>query len=354
MKIDTSRRERPVCTVIMPVYNARAYVGDAIGSILKQTFSDFEFLIFDDCSQDGTIEIIKSFHDARINFFQSKQHQGYLPYLNEGLRLAKGSYIARMDADDVSFPKRLRTQVDFMNSHPNIAAVGTWVMRKEQNKRFLIRKKTDPDIVRCELLFNNPLVHSSAMVRTACIRRHKIAYDEHFYTAEDYKMWLDISRVADLANIPRILLMYRTHPAQTGNVSMQKQRGMCKNIVAIQLERLGINATPDEIEKHTKINHEMLHIPLETKSEWFARLEEANKQRMVYNNNAFARALSENWTYNCFTNKKVAGWLKILFKKGLVIKRSSMFFCWNTIYSLFWILREARVSQVIASLKKRA
>ena len=116
----------PKVTVLMPVYNARFYLSKAISSIINQTFKDFEFLIFNDGSTDNSADIIYSYNDRRIRFFNSEQNFGYVYHLNYGIEIAKGEYIARMDADDISFPTRLEKQVAFMDKNPEVGVCGTW------------------------------------------------------------------------------------------------------------------------------------------------------------------------------------------------------------------------------------
>ena len=104
----------PKLTVLMPVYNSAKYLRQAIDSILTQTFSDFEFLVFDDGSTDKSLEIISSYQDSRIHVFQSDKNYGHVFHLNRGLEMANGEYIARMDADDISHHERLEYQVKFL------------------------------------------------------------------------------------------------------------------------------------------------------------------------------------------------------------------------------------------------
>ncbi|HAS7841575.1 TPA: glycosyltransferase family 2 protein, partial [Vibrio cholerae] len=118
----------PKISVVMSVYNGEKYLGEAIDSILKQTFSDFEFIIINDGSTDKTLEIIKSYmkKDDRI-VLVSRENKGLIVSLNEGLDLAKGQYIARMDADDISIKSRFEKQIEFLDSNPDIGVCGTWV-----------------------------------------------------------------------------------------------------------------------------------------------------------------------------------------------------------------------------------
>jgi len=116
----------PKVTVLMPVYNGERYLNEAVDSILGQTFTDFEFLIIDDASTDKTPEILRSYDDPRIRVVTNEENLGLSKSLNKGLALARGEFIARMDADDVSYPYRLQVQHEFMTQHPGAGVIGSW------------------------------------------------------------------------------------------------------------------------------------------------------------------------------------------------------------------------------------
>lgn len=110
----------------MPVYNAQEYIREAIDSILNQTFSDFEFIIINDGSTDNSVEIIKNYNDPRIVLVDNTENKGLVSVLNQGLQLAQGEYIARMDADDISLPNRFMEQVNYLDKHPQVGILGAW------------------------------------------------------------------------------------------------------------------------------------------------------------------------------------------------------------------------------------
>ena len=120
-----SEAVQPKISVVMPAYNAENYIREAIDSILAQTFRDFEFLIIDDGSTDHTVEIIRSYSDSRIRLYQNERNMGVAATLNRGLDLARGEYIARMDADDISLPERFAKQAAYMDAHPDVAVCGS-------------------------------------------------------------------------------------------------------------------------------------------------------------------------------------------------------------------------------------
>ncbi|MCP8319033.1 MAG: glycosyltransferase, partial [Candidatus Methylarchaceae archaeon HK01B] len=116
----------PKITILMSVYNGEKYLREAIDSILNQTFKDFEFLIINDGSTDRTVEILRSYHDSRIKIITNEKNMGLTKSLNKGLKIARSEYVARMDADDISYPRRLEVQYEYMKKNPDVGIVGSW------------------------------------------------------------------------------------------------------------------------------------------------------------------------------------------------------------------------------------
>ena len=162
----------PSVSVVMPVYNEERYLPQAIESILGQTYQDIEVIIVNDGSSDRSEDIILSYHDPRIRYVK-QDNRGLAVSLNHGLSLARGEYIARMDADDVSFPLRLERQVSFLENNAAYVLVGTWaeIWSEEQKTRRIHKHPSSDALLRTFLLFDNPFVHSSVMFRTEVARR---------------------------------------------------------------------------------------------------------------------------------------------------------------------------------------
>jgi len=205
----------PLVSVVMSVYNSDQYLNEAIESILNQTYKNFEFIIIDDGSTDESLEVIKKYkaEDDRIVLI-SRENKG-LPYsLNEGISMAKGEYIARMDADDISLPDRLMEQVHYMVSNPGIGICGTWAEVFGDGISFSILKHPEKH---CELfpklLFSVCFVHPSVMFRTSIIMGQSDRYNEEYVCAQDYELWLKLIKKTEFGNIPKVLLKYR----QTSN-----------------------------------------------------------------------------------------------------------------------------------------
>jgi glycosyltransferase involved in cell wall biosynthesis len=213
----------PVISVIMPVYNAEKYVYEAIDSILKQTFADFEFLVFNDCSTDSSKEIILSFQDPRIRFIDSTVNTGYVKHLNEGLLQAKGQYIARMDADDVADPMRFLQQVQYLNENEEVAVCGSWIQFIGSQEGIVEYSVDHIDIVTHLFLFGNAMAHPAVMMRSEVIRKYQLSYEAALEPAEDYELWYRISSVAKLYNIPNVLLKYRMHDRNESVLKRSKQ-----------------------------------------------------------------------------------------------------------------------------------
>jgi glycosyltransferase involved in cell wall biosynthesis len=202
----------PKVSVVMSVHNEERYVSKAIQSILEQTFDDFEFIIIDDGSTDGTTEILSNYQqkDTRIRVLRHQSKKGLAQSLNEGIRIARGRYIARMDADDISLPTRLEKQVAFLDMHPEVGLVGTLCYEVDEND-VIVRKWSLPSStsdVRKALLDLNPLVHTSVMVRKEVFDEIGY-YNETLQYSQDYELWLRIARQYEIANLPEPLVMLR-------------------------------------------------------------------------------------------------------------------------------------------------
>jgi glycosyltransferase involved in cell wall biosynthesis len=201
----------PAITVLMPVYNAGRFVSDAVQSILAQTFQDFEFLIIDDGSADGTGDVVAGFRDERIHLVR-RPHAGLVAQLNFGIEEAAAPLIARMDADDISDPRRLEVQYRFMQDNPSIGVISSWyVLRDDRKKTSLVKRLPEADVgVRSMLPVFCPFVHSSVMYRKEIVQQAG-GYSAAAFPNEDYELWLRLSGHTSFANIGEPLLIKRKH-----------------------------------------------------------------------------------------------------------------------------------------------
>lgn len=226
----------PEITILMPVRNGEKYIKESIDSILKQTFTDFELLIMDDGSTDRTVERIERYTDERIRLIRKKHN--FIRNLNEGLELALGAYIARMDADDIMHTERLRIQLKRMKKNPNITVCGTWakIFSDKGNERNVFHFGHE---IICEpvleLLKYNMLLHPSVMVKKEFLFNHHIKYQNYPYV-EDYKLWFDIAKAGGILFVePQELMMLRRSDTQ---VTVTKKEEMFLGSIRLRKEIL--------------------------------------------------------------------------------------------------------------------
>jgi glycosyltransferase involved in cell wall biosynthesis len=254
---DTSTQiAQPCISVIMSVYNAEQYITEAIESILNQTFTNFEFIIIDDGSTDGTSAIIKNIAkiDRRIKFV-SRENKGLIFSLNECLCMASGQYIARMDADDISVKTRLQKQKEFLDAHPEIGVCGTWVeVFGEEIKVKKWKLPKDNSSLKAILLFSVPFAHPSVMMRKDLIDKHHLRYNYRCKNAEDYQFWLDFARYTSFANLPEFLLRYRYHQDSVSRVAdinnEQERFDIISNIQSKVLDLISVNLSLEQKRLH--------------------------------------------------------------------------------------------------------
>ena len=165
----------PRVTVLMSVYNGQGFLRQAIQSILNQTFTDFEFLIIEDGSTDATVEIVRSFPDQRIKLCLNGSNIGLISSLNQGLSLATGEYIARMDADDISLSTRLERQVAFMDAHPSVGVCGSWLETFGIPPKSRWCPPADDAQIRCEHLFHSVIYHPTVILRKDFFAKHNLS-----------------------------------------------------------------------------------------------------------------------------------------------------------------------------------
>jgi glycosyltransferase involved in cell wall biosynthesis len=199
----------PKVSVVMSVYNDESYIREAVESILNQSFKDFELIIINDGSTDRTREILSSYTDERIRLFD-QENRGLTISLNRGLSLSNGSYIARMDGDDISEPERFAEEVRFLEQNKKIGLVGTYAYRIDEQGRIvsLSKYKTTTEEIREDLRVDCSFCHSSVMFRKICTEEVGM-YREKVGPSEDYDLWFRIAERFDVANLPVPLQKFR-------------------------------------------------------------------------------------------------------------------------------------------------
>ncbi len=203
----------PKISVIMPAYKAEKYIGEAIESILNQTFKDFELIIINDASPDKTLDIINSYtrNDPRIKVFSNEQNLYIAATRNRGIELAQGKYIVWQDADDIAYPERLAKLYNFMESNPEVGICGSFLeIFDEKNNRHVREYKTTDRDLRSSIFRYSPVSQPSAIIRKECFNKVGL-YNLDMPPAEDIEMSFRIGELYEFANLPEPLIKYRLH-----------------------------------------------------------------------------------------------------------------------------------------------
>jgi hypothetical protein len=219
----------PRVSVVLPVWNGERFLARAIESVLLQTFDSLELLLIDDGSTDGTAEIARSFaeRDPRV-IILTREHRGVVDALNAGIAAARGEYIARMDADDVSFPSRLEKQIEFLDSRPDCVAVGSAVEIIDEIGEHVGTKtfaESHDDIESDLIGGTSAIAHPTVLARRDAL----IAvggYELDRYPSEDYDLWIRLVDKGHLANLREPLLAYRRHRGAIGIRHRERQHAM--------------------------------------------------------------------------------------------------------------------------------
>ena len=277
-------------SVLMATYNTEIpMLKEAVDSILNQTFRDFEFLIVDDGSTNGSDAYLKSIADERVRILWNPKNIGVTKSLNIALKEAKGKYVARMDADDLSLPERFAKQVAFMDARPDVILCGTRIAMIDEDGNITQSKAKDPktmDEYRVRLLFSNPgPSHPSAMMRHETLQKNGILYDENLTYAQDYGMWETLSRYGTIETIQEALVYRRMHKGQISKARRPVQMQCDKMTQRKLLTALIPDVTDAEADLHYMYSGGYYPNAVITPeiTNWYDRLQKANESRKLYN-----------------------------------------------------------------------
>ena len=228
----------PKISVIMPVYNGSKWVNSSIQSVLDQSFTSFELIIVDDQSTDDSLYKIQAFSDHRIRVIPLLRNVGLPSALNLAITQARGSYIARLDQDDLMRCDRLKIQSNYLDIHLDCALVGSWanIITEDGKTKGSHRHPTSNGAIQFQLLFDNPFVHSSVLMRrSAIIEVGLYCTDKTKQPPEDYELWVRLSKKYTLCNLPQILTSYRE---VKGSLSREKSKIIRDNVINISTDNL--------------------------------------------------------------------------------------------------------------------
>lgn len=292
----------------MSVHNEKEeHLRFAVDSICKQTYKSIEFIIIDDASSDDCKAVLNSLLAkwSNIKLLQNTINIGLTASLNRGLSVARGEYIARMDADDFSTPDRIAKQVSFMEKRMDIDICGTGVISFGETQVFMSpHSGLNNKNAQCMLFFSSTLCHPSVMMRKSFLDKYSLIYDESVRKGQDFDMWERCSVHGKLAILNDVLLYYRTHKAQISFQNKGEQELSANKVRLRRIERLGIKPSERELECHMALMRNDIPeiVQTEVKS-WIQKLIEANKAVGLVDINAFQKDLRSRYFMYCIRKR---------------------------------------------------
>jgi len=268
-----------------------------------------------------------SYNDERIRYIKNDKNLKLIASLNKGLDLAKGEYIARMDADDISLPNRLKKQVDFLEGNQEIGVLGTWARTIGLENNYEVHFKQGHDHIRFELFFHNYLHHPTVMLRNNIIKKNKIYYENYLH-AEDYAFWVKLTEFTKIEILPEVLLNYRIHESNISEIHKSQQKIQTSNIRKKQIQQLGIDVNDDTfkayeylIDLNTIDKPEQFILALEIMQLIIIK----NKESLVVNNdllfNYYNNKLNNYLEQNCWRmGSEIKTYFNSIFKISLKTK----------------------------------
>jgi glycosyltransferase involved in cell wall biosynthesis len=314
----------PTLSIVMPVYNAAAYIREAVASILNQTFTDFELIIINDGSTDDSMEVLNGFKDSRISILDNEKNSGIVFSRNKGIDAAKGKFIAPFDSDDIALPEKFEKQISFLHKNPDFGMIGSWAWLIDKHGKKLKEKwkvNAPAERIPAILLFRNYFVQSSMVIRSEVIPSGK--YSKGFDVVEDYKMWFDITRNHKSWNFPDYLVKYRIHK-KGASQSDQHQYDLRDMMMFDYIYGiLGITLNP--VQKKLLVNLKKgkpFESPdhLRLLEQFMIQIIETNKQLRTYNFQELIKAIYNRFLKACFLSRHHGvGTLRILATSELTI-----------------------------------
>ncbi len=295
-------------TVLLPVYNSEKYIAQCLDSIQAQTFTHWDMLILNEFgSHKACTKILRSYarRDPRIQVVQNTTKLGLAESLNAGMRMARGEYIARMDADDLAHPERFEKEVAYMEAHPNTAVLGSYQHHFGAEIDWIHKPPTDQEQCKANMLFFCDLCHSTLMLRKKTFLENNLFYDNHFM-AEDFELWSRVISHGDIVNLPQVLGEYRV--GEDNITAAKKDRLHLESgmLVARTLKRtLDLELDPKQYYLFNNWRNDFAGIKdrekraaaYEELKETLIQIYEANQAVKFFEERALLRAIRAKWAW---------------------------------------------------------
>lgn len=280
-------------TVLMPTYNVAPYVREAIESVLHQTFGDFILLVVDDASTDNTLEVVRSIDDPRIRIAAFPNNVGLADNLNRGLDMIDTELFARMDGDDIALPHWLQSEVDFLDSHPDVGVCGGGAQRFGTSNSIVNLPEWHEEIA-VNMLFQCSILVPT--VRMSVIRANGLRYRREAFPAEDYRFWVDCMQVTRLHNMDDILFRYRMHATQICSSLQDDQKVKVALVRSIMLRLLSDSVSDEDVAYFTGVFQEQIEssADLKKRCRFIGRIVGLNAKKHYYDDRALKKRLENH------------------------------------------------------------
>lgn len=287
-------------TVMMPVYGGESFIAQAVESILAQSHTQWELLAIDDCSPDSSVAILESYKDPRIRILRNGTNQGVAFARTRCVQDARGQFCAWLDQDDYSEPDRLSKQVEAFRADPELVICGSAIRVFGDGER-IEQVPLDHHSIQASLLFENPFATSALMFRTEVFRKYSLTFNQELFPAEDFDVFARIVFLGRARNLPDVLTHYRLHPGQGSRNQDRLIRGH-NHVIDSVVRRLLDEYSEDDATIHHRISHGTRESDpefIEKADAWLALLEEANRQKQVFEPMALQSVLASRWKGIC-------------------------------------------------------
>ncbi len=287
---------KPEISVIMSVYNGEEYLCEAIDSVLSQTFKNFELIVIDDCSTDSTNTILNKYaeSDKRVRVFRNEVNLRLPKSLNKAISLAEGKYIARMDADDICLPERLRLQYEFMEERGDVALSSCkfLTVKNEEYAMGAVGGRCDSDALKAMLLVTNPVLHPGVIGKAEVFK--KLLYDTSLTCTEDLEIWIRmVKENLKIEILPEYLMVYRLHDKQITKTTLDRQHSEVLKIEKEYFSDLLEEMTEEQEEFYINGVYFRENIDVRKFVKFFKWIKKVNKKKKSFTNDSLSYAMLE-------------------------------------------------------------
>jgi len=298
-------KQEDLVSVIMPAYNASAYIAEAISSVIQQSHHNLELIIINDGSDDDTKKIIFSYPDKRIVYLENSINKGLVYTLNKGLQNASGTYICRFDADDICHKDRIAMQLRFyLQGKADI--IGSNII-KTGSATGNVKYPAHPALIKISMLFGNPIVHPSVFFHRRLIDEGSFVYEEEWKHVEDYALWVKLMDSCTFANVKKPLLYYRITDTSVCANNYEEQQHKSDALRCRVMQKVMPGYECNDVERRWLRNsNNVQEEELEQVVDFIIKLTEANKQISYFNEPLFSETLAKRYWSSCLVTNRIS------------------------------------------------